>query len=84
MNPENVGSKKLWIHKTLDQKKLILTKNLGSKNLVKIGSGRAEIFMIWTNVARTNAIWTNVTVTVGICEIWSQEPTFKVWSKSGQ
>ena len=27
--------------------------------------------------------WTNVTVTVGICPRCSQEPKFKVWSKSG-
>ena len=73
----------------MDPKKLILAKKLGSKNLVKIGSGRAEIFMIWTNVARTNiartnVAWTNVTVTVGICERWSQEPAFKALPKSGQ
>ena len=35
------------------------------KSLVKIGSVRAEIFLIWTNVAKTNVAWTNVTVTVG-------------------
>ena len=29
--------------------------------LVKIGSVTAEIFLIWTNVARTNVAWTNVT-----------------------
>ena len=27
----------------------------------------AEIFLIWTNVARTNYAWTNVTLAVGIC-----------------
>ena len=32
---------------------------------MKIGSVRAEIFLIWTNVAKTNVAWTNVTVTVG-------------------
>ena len=42
-----------------------------------------EIFLIWTNVARTDVAWKNVTVTVGICSRCSQEPTFKVWSKSG-
>ena len=36
-----------------------------------------ELFLIWTNVARTNVTWTNVTMTVGICFWWSQEPTFK-------
>ena len=30
-------------------------------------SVKDEIFLIWTNVARTNVAWTNVTVTVGIC-----------------
>ena len=29
-------------------------------SLVKMGSVRAEIFPIWTNVARTNVAWTNV------------------------
>ena len=56
---------------------------------IKIGSVTAEIFLIWTNVtwtnvAWTNIAWTNVTVTVGICSRCSQEPTFKVSSKSGQ
>ena len=54
------------------------------KSLDKIGSVTAEIFLIWTNVARTNATWTNVTLTVGICSKYSQEPTIKVSSKSGQ
>ena len=35
-----------------------------SLNKVKIGSVSAEIFLIWTNVARTNIARTNVTVTV--------------------
>ena len=35
------------------------------KSLVKIGSVRAEIFLIWTNVAKTIVAWTNVTVTIG-------------------
>ena len=26
----------------------------------------ADIFLIWTNVARTNLAWMNVTMTVGI------------------
>ena len=34
---------------------------------VKFMSVTAEIFLIWTNVARTNITWANVTVTVGIC-----------------
>ena len=40
--------------------------------------------MIWTNVARINIASTNVTVTIGICSIVSQEPTFKVLSKLGK
>ena len=37
------------------------------QSLVKIRSVTAEIFLVWTNVARTNVASTNVTVTVGIC-----------------
>ena len=40
---------------------------LGPKSLVKIGSVTADIFLIWTNVARTYVALTNVTITVGIC-----------------
>ena len=43
-----------------------------------------EIFLIWTNVARTNVAWTNVNLIVGICSRCSQEATFKVSSKSDQ
>ena len=35
-------------------------------SLVKIRSVTAEIFLIWTNVARTNVDWTSVTMTVGL------------------
>ena len=38
---------------------------MGPKTLVKIGSLAAEIFLIWTNVARTNVTWTKVTVRLG-------------------
>ena len=54
------------------------------QSLVKIRSVTGEIFLIWTNVTRTNVAWTNVTMAVGNYHRWSQEPTFKVWSKSGQ
>ena len=54
------------------------------QNLVKIKLVTTEIFLICTNVARTNVVWTNVSVTVGNCSRCSQEPTFKVWSKLGQ
>ena len=40
---------------------------LGLKKLIEIVSVVAEIFLIWTIVARTNVAWTNVTVTVSIC-----------------
>ena len=53
-------------------------------NLVNIGSVIAEIFLIWTAVARTNVAWTNVNLIVGICARYSQEATFKVSSKLGQ
>ena len=36
-------------------------------NLVNIGSVTAEIFLIWTNVARTNVAWTNVNLIDRIC-----------------
>ena len=42
-----------------------------------------EIFLICANVTRANVAWTNVNVTVGICSRCSQEPIFKVSSKSG-
>ena len=51
-------------------------------SLIKIQSVTADIFLIWTNVTWTNVAWTNVTLTLGICSTWSQEPTFKVLSKS--
>ena len=51
------------------------------QNLVKIGSVTAEIFLIWTHVTRTNVDRKNVTIIVGIYSRWSQEPTFKIWSK---
>ena len=38
---------------------------------VKIGSVTAEIFLIWTNVARTNVAWSNVTA---IVEIFQDSP----------
>ena len=46
-------------------------------NLVKIKTATSVIFLIWTNVTRTNVAWTNVTVTVGICPRCSQEPTYE-------
>ena len=40
-------------------------------------SVKAEIFLMWTNVARTNVTWANVPQTVGICSECSQEPPLK-------
>ena len=57
-------------------------KKLGPKLWIIIGSVTAEIFLIWTNVARTNIAWTNVTVTVGICLRWSQEPLMFVHNRA--
>ena len=39
-------------------------------SLVNIGPVTVEIFLIWTNVTRTNVARTNVPVTVGICWRW--------------
>ena len=90
---KNVGSKKDWVptkflfQKSLGQslsKKIKAFKILAPIFFVKIRSVTAETFLIWTNVARTNVAWINVTMTIGICKRWSQETTFKVWSKSDQ
>ena len=53
-------------------------------SLVNIGLVTAEIFIIWTNVPRTNVASTNVNLIVGICSRCSQEATFKVPLKLGQ
>ena len=57
---------------------------LGSNILVKIGAVIPKILLIWTNVARTDVAGTNVMGTGKICSRCFQEPTLKVWSKSGQ
>ena len=44
----------------------------------KIGSLTVEVFLIWTNVTRTNVARINVTLTVGVCSRCYQEPKFKV------
>ena len=62
MNVKKFGSRKLYI-----KKKSKPAKKLGPKNWVKIGSVTAEIFLIWTNVARTNVAWSNVTAIIEIC-----------------
>ena len=39
---------------------------MAPKSLVKIGLVSAKIYLVWTNVARTNVAWTmNITVTAG-------------------
>ena len=47
--------------------------------MVKIGSVTAEIFLIWTNVARII-----VTVTVGICSRCFQESFIKIGSVTAE
>ena len=45
--------KKILIQKNL-LKKIKGLKKLGTKSLVKIGSVVAELFLVWTKVAKTN------------------------------
>ena len=52
--------------------------------MVKIGSVTAEIFVIWTNVVRTNVAWTNGSMSVGISSRCVQELTFKIGSVTGE
>ena len=59
--------KQILLKKNLVKKKLRTTKKLGTKSLVKIGAVIAELFLVWTKVAKANVAWTNVTVTVFIC-----------------
>ena len=59
--------KKIKVQKKFWSSKILITKNLYPKSFVKIRSVTAEIFLIWTNVARTNVAWTNVTTIVEIC-----------------
>ena len=55
------------VEKKLGSKKILDPKILGPKKLIKIGSVAAdEIFLIWTNVTRTNVGWTNVTAIVEV------------------
>ena len=68
-----LGLKKFWsilVHKNYEPKKL------GPKSLIKIGP-------VTSNVTRADVAWTNIPITIGINK-WSQDPTFKVWSKSDQ
>ena len=60
---------KCWGPKKFGSNKMLVQapKILAQKNLDKIGSVTAEIFLIWTNIAGTNIAWINVTMTVGIC-----------------
>ena len=51
----------------LDPTNFLIPKNGVQKPWVKIVSVTAKIFLIWTNVGRTNVACTNVTVAVGIC-----------------
>ena len=70
---------KIQVKKNQVKKKFVF-----KKILVKIESVTAEIFLIWSNVVRTNVAWTSVNLIVRICSRCSQEATFKVSSKLGQ
>ena len=63
--------------------KILEPKNIGSKEFGQDLAVTDEIFLIWTNVTRTNVAWMNVIVTVGIYSRGSKEATFQVWSTSG-
>ena len=70
----------------LRMKILILMGKLEDTNKTEVESvqlGKA-LSLVWTIVARANIAWINIKETVGICSRCSQEPTFKVWSRSGQ
>ena len=54
----------IWTKVTDDWHLLKMVLGTFHSSLVKIRSVTAEIFLIWTNVARTNVALTNVTVTV--------------------
>ena len=54
MSPKKIWSKKLLCPKNLGETKILdqkikALKKLGQISLVKIGSVKAEIFLIWTN-----------------------------------
>ena len=40
---------------------------MGTKSKVEIKSVTAEVFLIWTNIAKINVALTNVTVKFSIC-----------------
>ena len=85
--PKKFRSKQIWVKKILVKNnwlKLRTAKHWVQKPTFKVWSVTAEIFLIWTNVVRTNVDLTNINETVEICSRWSEEPTFKVWSKLGQ
>ena len=75
-----MGQKDFWVQNILVKqnvgpRKLKAPKKLGPNSLVKIGSVIAEIFMPWTNVARTNVAWTNVSKTVDNSYRWP----YQIW-----
>ena len=94
-DPKNVGTKKMLFTRKIGFQQIfcskkvwvkVCQKNQGPKNigLNFFRSVTAETFLILTNNARINVAWINVTMTIGIGKRWSQDPTFKVWSKSDQ
>ena len=86
---KNSLSKKVFVKENLTNKNFGPKLKFGSKKFGKNQVRNSRDIPVWTNVSRTNVAWinvawTNVTVTVGICCIWFQKPTIKVWSKSGK
>ena len=73
---KNLVGTQLWSNKIKAPKKLI------PKSLLKNLSIPADIFLKWSNVTMKNIASINVTMIVGICSRWSQEPIFKVLSES--
>ena len=76
--PKSLGLKNCSVQKSLGETKFLSNtiwalKKLSPKSLLNILSVTAEIFLIWTKVARKNVAWTNVN---GISSRWSQESTF--------
>ena len=59
MGPKKFGLNKIMV------KKIEAPQNWVQK-FGQHGSVTAEIFLIWTDVARTNVAWTNFTVTDGL------------------
>ena len=58
--PKRFWVQKIWVKQNVGPKKFKVPKKLGQESLIKMGSVIAEIFLPWTNVARTNVAWTYI------------------------